>query len=79
MHRAEGLDRAVAQARDNAGARIALADLLVVMNRGRIEDMGPPERVYARPASLFTAEFMGEVTRLPVMVTRPASRKRAPR
>jgi spermidine/putrescine transport system ATP-binding protein len=41
---------------------MALADLLVVMNHGRIEDMGPPERVYARPASLFTAAFMGEIT-----------------
>ena len=41
---------------------MALADLLVVMNHGRIEDIGPPERVYAKPASLFTAGFMGEVT-----------------
>jgi spermidine/putrescine transport system ATP-binding protein len=31
-----------------------------VMNKGRIEDMGPPARVYLRPASLFTASFMGE-------------------
>jgi spermidine/putrescine transport system ATP-binding protein len=30
------------------------------MDRGRIEDMGPPARVYLRPASLFTASFMGE-------------------
>ncbi|MFL5334349.1 MAG: ABC transporter ATP-binding protein, partial [Geminicoccaceae bacterium] len=28
---------------------IALADLLVVMNRGRIEDVGPPDRIYLRP------------------------------
>ncbi len=41
---------------------MALADTLVVMNKGRIEDMGPAERVYARPATLFTAGFMGEVT-----------------
>ena len=39
---------------------MALADLVVVMNQGRIEDIGPPERVYARPASRFTASFMGE-------------------
>jgi len=44
---------------------MALADLLVVMNQGRVEDMGPPERVYARPASLFTAAFMGEITTFP--------------
>jgi spermidine/putrescine transport system ATP-binding protein len=41
---------------------MALADLIVVMNRGRIEDVGPPERVYARPATRFTATFMGEST-----------------
>ena len=29
---------------------MALADHCVVMNHGRIEDQGPPERVYSRPA-----------------------------
>jgi spermidine/putrescine transport system ATP-binding protein len=41
---------------------MALADHCVVMNHGRIEDEGPPERVYARPATLFSATFMGEST-----------------
>jgi spermidine/putrescine transport system ATP-binding protein len=41
---------------------MALADLIVVMNRGRVEDMGPPERVYGRPATRFAATFMGEST-----------------
>ena len=44
---------------------MALADLVVVMNQGRIEDQGPPERVYARPATRFTATFMGESTIVP--------------
>jgi len=39
---------------------MSIADRIVVMNRGRIEDAGPPSRVYLRPASLFTACFMGE-------------------
>jgi spermidine/putrescine transport system ATP-binding protein len=43
---------------------MALADHCVVMNQGRIEDQGPPERVYSRPASRFTATFMGESTLL---------------
>ena len=30
------------------------------MNNGRIEDIGAPERVYLRPASLFAATFMGD-------------------
>ncbi|TIS53991.1 MAG: ABC transporter ATP-binding protein [Mesorhizobium sp.] len=41
---------------------MALADHCVVMNDGRIEDEGPPERVYARPKTRFSATFMGEST-----------------
>ena len=44
---------------------MALADHVVVMNHGRIEDEGTPERVYARPATRFTATFMGESTIIP--------------
>ncbi len=44
---------------------MAIADRLVVMNAGRIEDEGPPERVYRRPATRFAAEFMGEINLLP--------------
>lgn len=43
---------------------MALADHCVVMNDGRIEDEGPPERVYMRPATRFSAGFMGESTLL---------------
>lgn len=39
---------------------LALADLLVVMRAGRIEDRGPPERVYLRPATRFVAGFLGD-------------------
>ncbi|OBQ96160.1 ABC transporter ATP-binding protein [Mesorhizobium sp. AA23] len=41
---------------------MALADHCVVMNDGRIEDEGAPERVYARPKTRFSATFMGEST-----------------
>ena len=39
---------------------MAIADRIVVLSEGRIEDQGPPERVYLRPASRFTAGFMGD-------------------
>ena len=39
---------------------MAIADTIVVMNDGFIEDMGKPERIYLRPATRFTANFMGE-------------------
>ncbi|MFN2332698.1 MAG: ABC transporter ATP-binding protein [Halomonas sp.] len=44
---------------------MAIADRIVVMNAGRIEDQGPPDRVYRRPCSLFAANFMGEVNQIP--------------
>ncbi len=39
---------------------MAIADDIVVMQAGRIEDHGSPERIYLRPGSLFSAGFMGE-------------------
>lgn len=53
---------------------MALADHCVVMNDGRIEDEGPPERVYARPATRFSATFMGESTILAGTVTEASDR-----
>jgi spermidine/putrescine transport system ATP-binding protein len=38
---------------------LAMSDQVVVMNRGRIEQEGAPERVYRRPHSLFVADFLG--------------------
>ena len=38
---------------------MALADVMVVMNQGRIEQVGSPREVYNRPASEFVARFMG--------------------
>ncbi|MDZ4358531.1 MAG: TOBE domain-containing protein, partial [Variovorax sp.] len=38
---------------------MALADTMVVMNHGRIEQVGSPHEVYNRPASEFVARFMG--------------------
>jgi len=39
---------------------MSIADRIVVMNKGRIEDIGSPSRIYLRPATLFAATFMGE-------------------
>jgi sn-glycerol 3-phosphate transport system ATP-binding protein len=38
---------------------MTLADRLVVMRAGHIEQVGTPEAVYARPATLFVAGFLG--------------------
>jgi sn-glycerol 3-phosphate transport system ATP-binding protein len=38
---------------------MTLADMLVVMNAGRVEQIGLPLEVYERPASAFVASFIG--------------------
>jgi putative spermidine/putrescine transport system ATP-binding protein len=48
---------------------LAVADRVGVMRAGSIEHIGPPEEVYARPASAFVAEFVGLSNRLPGVVT----------
>jgi multiple sugar transport system ATP-binding protein len=38
---------------------MTLADRVVVMNKGRIEQVAPPEELYLRPATRFVAGFIG--------------------
>jgi spermidine/putrescine transport system ATP-binding protein len=38
---------------------MTISDRIAVMNKGRIEQLGPPEDVYERPATVFVAEFLG--------------------
>ena len=38
---------------------MTLAQRMVVMNAGRVEQMGTPEQVYGKPASSFVASFIG--------------------
>ncbi|MEM9628574.1 MAG: ABC transporter ATP-binding protein [Pseudomonadota bacterium] len=40
---------------------MAIADQIVVMNQGRIEDSGPPDRLYTSPCNRFSAGFLGEI------------------
>ncbi len=39
---------------------MSLADAIVVLRDGKIEDHGPPDRLYLRPSSRFSATFMGD-------------------
>ena len=38
---------------------MTLADTLIVMNAGRVEQIGSPSEIYRKPASAFVAGFMG--------------------
>ncbi|MBX3160552.1 MAG: sulfate/molybdate ABC transporter ATP-binding protein [Deltaproteobacteria bacterium] len=42
-----------------------VADRVVVMNRGRIEQAGTPADVFEQPANAFVMDFLGNVNRLP--------------
>jgi len=38
---------------------LAMSDRIAVLNGGRVEQVGTPEDIYERPATRFTAEFVG--------------------
>jgi iron(III) transport system ATP-binding protein len=41
---------------------LSMADRIVVMNQGRIEQVGTPAEIYRAPASAFVADFVGTMT-----------------
>jgi len=47
---------------------LAIADRIVLMNSGRIEDLGTPQQIYLNPRSRFSAGFMGEANFLSATV-----------
>ncbi|HYF91281.1 MAG TPA: ABC transporter ATP-binding protein [Symbiobacteriaceae bacterium] len=47
---------------------LTLSDRIVVMNGGRIEQIGPAAEIYDRPRTRFVAEFIGETNLLPARV-----------
>lgn len=48
---------------------LSLGDRVVVLNGGRIEQVGAPREVYRRPASVFVAQFVGRSNLLDATVT----------
>ena len=50
---------------------MALSDRLVVMNKGRAEQVGPPHEAYERPATPFVASFLGRTNLLGGSGVRP--------
>ncbi len=50
---------------------LEVADEIVVVNEGRIEQVGTPDDLYDRPANDFVMSFLGPVTRLGGVLVRP--------
>ena len=48
---------------------MAMADRIVIMQQGRIEQIGAPSTIYQSPASRFVADFIGHCNWLPAIVS----------
>jgi iron(III) transport system ATP-binding protein len=46
---------------------LSMADRIVVMNAGRIEQVGTPREIYGVPATAFVADFVGKINVLPAV------------
>ena len=52
---------------------MTLSDRVVIMHEGRIQQVGPPPEIYARPVNRFVADFIGKANFLEGRVVRPVS------
>ena len=46
-----------------------MSDRIVIMNQGKICQMGTPEEIYEHPVSIFSAQFIGQTNLLPGVVS----------
>lgn len=54
---------------------LTMADRVVVMDQGRIAQIGTPEEIYHSPATPFVADFVGLMNFLPAVVSTPELRR----
>lgn len=47
---------------------MAMSDRVAVMNRGKIEQIAPPDELYNNPATEFVASFVGQMNRVPAEI-----------
>jgi spermidine/putrescine transport system ATP-binding protein len=43
---------------------LSMSDRVVVMNHGKVQQLGTPREIYEQPANLFVARFIGEINQL---------------
>ena len=61
------LERATIYVTHDQDEALSMADRIVVMNAGRIEQVGTPREVYEAPATPFVADFVGKINVLPAV------------
>ena len=44
---------------------LSIADRVIVMSQGRVDQAGTPEEIYLRPSTAFTASFIGAMNQIP--------------
>jgi iron(III) transport system ATP-binding protein/putative spermidine/putrescine transport system ATP-binding protein len=75
LHRALGLTTLfVTHDQEEA---LSLADTVVLMNAGQIEQAGAPQEIYAAPRTSFASSFLGSANLIPVTITRSEADARA--
>ena len=52
----------------NQDEAMSISDRIAVMNRGQIIQEGPPDDIYERPNSIFSAYFIGDTNMIPATV-----------
>ena len=58
---------------------LTMSDRVVVMSKGRIEQVGAPDEIYGRPATAFVADFVGRMNFIPAgSLGSAGSRSRVP-
>ena len=57
----------VTHAQDEA---LSMSDRIVIINKGKIEQMGTPEEIYRHPKTIFVADFIGEANIIDAKVVR---------
>lgn len=71
LHRELGLTTVfVTHDQDEA---MSLSDLVVLMNVGRVQQVGTPEEIYGTPKTVFAADFLGAANLLPGVAIAPGT------
>ncbi|MEB4614264.1 ABC transporter ATP-binding protein [Leucobacter sp. M11] len=71
LHRELGLTTVfVTHDQDEA---MSLSDLVVLMNVGRVQQVGKPEEIYGTPKTVFAADFLGAANLLPAVTIAPGA------
>ncbi len=53
------------------GEALTMSDRIAVMSQGRVEQIGTPAEIYAKPATVFVASFIGTANLLPGKLEQP--------